>query len=94
MTEDYSFDIVTDAGEKVTCDTLAIITPEGDNDEDTFIIYTDYTMDEDRNFNVYASKLVLNGEDFILEEIDDIDRYKNILIAVDEEYRKLNYIEN
>ena len=92
---DFSFEIINDDGMQVKCDTLLLITPEiGENiDEDTYIIYTDYTMDDKNNFNVFISKLVKSGDDFKLEKAADYEKYTRLVEAMKNEYAKLNATE-
>lgn len=90
--DDFSFRITNQDGIEVKCDTLAILTPESneDNLDETYVIYTDYTMDSSNNLNVYVSRLVSDGESFKLEEIEDYENFPYLMEAMKREYAKLN----
>lgn len=68
INEEYSFTTINENGMEVICDTLAVINQENDN---PIIIYTDYTLDKDKKFNLYVSKVIKNNDNFQLETIDD-----------------------
>lgn len=74
--DDYSFSVTTPNGIEMRCDTLATVT---DEEGHCVILYTDYTLDKENKFNIYASKLVRDGDAIRLENIKDIENYPQIL---------------
>ncbi len=76
--EDYSFRIANDDGSETICDTLAVVSAEGY--ENPIIIYTDYTMNKNRKFNTYESRVVPFEAQFKLEAINN---YMDIPEVVD-----------
>ena len=88
-----SFNIINNDGVEVKCDTLAIIKPEIENTGEVYVIYTDYTLDNNNNnINVYASLLVQDENGYRLEMISDLENYSNLLNLVQQEYKKINGI--
>ncbi|MDD4644289.1 MAG: DUF1292 domain-containing protein [Bacilli bacterium] len=51
--EQNTFTVVNDAGEEVICEVL--FTFESDETKKNYIVYTDNTLDKDKNIKVYAS---------------------------------------
>lgn len=51
--EQNTFTVVNDAGEEVICEVL--FTFESDETNKNYIVYTDNTLDKDKNIKVYAS---------------------------------------
>ena len=80
--KDYSFTVSDENGNDVICDTLSVVNIEGEN---PIIIYTDYSIDEDGKFNLYASKVIKEDENMKLEKIDDI----TILPEIQKEMEKV-----
>lgn len=89
----FSFNVVNSDGIEIKCETLAIIKPEEENTGDVYVIYTDYTLDNNNNINVYASLLVQDENGYRLEMISDLENYSNLLNLVQQEYKKINGIE-
>jgi hypothetical protein len=77
--DDYSFSVTTPNGIEMKCDTLGTVM---DEDGHCIILYTDYTLDKENKFNIYASKLVKDGDAIRLESIRDIENYPQILEAL------------
>ena len=74
--KDYTFTVIGEDGKDVLCDTLAVINRSEEN-KDPLIIYTDYSIDEDGKINLYVSELKKDGEDIILNKVDE-ETYNNI----------------
>ena len=68
--EEMSFVITNDKGVEVKCDVLSVI---NDDDNKTYIIYTDYTLNNNDEYNIYVSQMISEGDSFKLEEIDNLD---------------------
>ena len=68
--EEMSFTIVNNDGIEVKCDVLSIINDEEDK---TYLLYTDYILNDNNEYNVYVSQLIKDEDNFILEEIDNLD---------------------
>ena len=68
--EEMNFTITNENGLEVKCDVLSII---NDEENKTYILYTDYTLNNDNEYNVYVSQMIRNNDDFILEEVDNFD---------------------
>lgn len=91
--KDLSFNVINKDGIEVKCDTLAILKPENEETGEVYVIYTDYTVDENNNLNVYASQLLKDENGYKLEIIENLENYANLLNKVQQEYKKLNGIE-
>lgn len=68
--EEINFTITNPDGIEVKCDVLSII---NDDENKTYLLYTDYTFNKDNEYNIYVSQIINNGDDFTLEEIDNLD---------------------
>ena len=75
---DYSFSITNADGVEIKCDALGTLQDENGN---CIIVYTDYTLDKENKFNVYASKLVKDGDVIKLENIKDVESYPKLMEA-------------
>ena len=65
---DYSFVVTDEYGNDTICDTLAVVNIEGEN---PIVIYTDYSLDEEDRFNLFASKVIEVDGTMKLVKIDD-----------------------
>ena len=82
LSEDYSFTVTNDDGTETICDTLAIVAADGY--QEPLIIYTDYTLDNDKKFNLFVSKVVPNEFGFTLQHIDNYNIIPEITAAIQE----------
>jgi len=73
--KDMSFTTINKAGLEVKCDVLAII---NDDEDKTYLIYTDYTFNQNNEYNVYVSQMIKNSDSFTLEEIENWDLLPDI----------------
>lgn len=81
LNSEYLFTIQDENGKDVTCDALSIL--ERDDKEDV-IIYTDYSLNEEGKYNVYASKLIIENDNIVLGELDendDMSEIENVMFA-------------
>ena len=70
MMKDISFTVINDSGLEVKCDVLASIS---DDENKTYIIYTDYTFNQNNEYNVYVSQMIREGDGFTLERIENYE---------------------
>ena len=78
--EDLSFDIINKDGLEVTCDITAVI-PNPDSSEEPFVMFTDYTLDQNDNFVTYYGKIIEEEGQSKLLQIEDqetIDKIKEL----------------
>ena len=85
MDNEYSFTIVNKEGIEVTCDVLSMIT---DKDSRIYLLYTDYLLDSKGNFRLLASELIQKENDFILKDIDDQDKLRELISSAKDVYEK------
>ena len=70
--EDTRFEITDELGNKKILNALALI--DDPNEDNHYIIYTDNTLDENNEQNIFVSLVVRDDDDnFSLEEITDIE---------------------
>ena len=86
---DMSFTIVNHEGIELECDTLALIGPEeGEEFFEPYIIYTDYSLDDNNLFNIYVAQITGEGEHFELKPVEnygDIEAIKKELDSIFDE---------
>jgi uncharacterized protein YrzB (UPF0473 family) len=63
--DDMNFTILDNNGKEVFCDIISLI-PNEDNTK-TYVVFTDYSKDEDDNIVFMYGNLVIDGEDINLE---------------------------
>ena len=68
--EDLSFTTTNKDGLEVICDILAVI-PNPTNNEEPYVIYTDYTLDENDEFVKQYGKVIEVEGEFVLKTIED-----------------------
>lgn len=86
--KDYSFTVMDENGNETICDTLSVVSIEGEN---PLMIYTDYSLDQEGKFNLYVSKIIKDNDDLKLEKIDDY----SIIPEIQKEIEKIsNQINN
>ena len=73
--EDLSFDIINKDGLEVTCDITAVI-PNPDSSEEPFVMFTDYTLDQNDNFVTYYGKIIEEEGQSKLLQIEDQETIK------------------
>lgn len=80
--EDLSFNIIYENGEELINDITAVVVNENNEDE-PYVTFTDYTLQDDGEFNTYYGKLIKKNDEYILnrnltyEEIGYIKRNLN-----------------
>ena len=85
MNEEYSFTIINKEGMEVTCDVISMIT---DDKSRIYLLYTDYLLDDTGNFRLLASELVQNKNEFLLKDIEDREKLKELVSSAKEFYQK------
>ena len=68
--EDLSFTVTNDNGEEITCDIVSVV-PNPDNDDNPYVVFTDYMLDENDEFVLQYGKLLKEGEDYTLVGVTD-----------------------
>ena len=86
MNEDYSFTIINKEGIEVTCDVVSMIT---DDSSRVYLLYTDYLLDDNGNFRLLASELVQNKNDFVLKDIEDKKKLKELVLSAKNLHEKM-----
>lgn len=82
-----NFKIIED-GKEVICNIL--LTFRDDNNDINYIIYTDGTLDEDNEPLIYASRYVLENNNYILKDIEKDYEWDLIDNMLDSKYRGLD----
>lgn len=59
---------IIENGKEITCDIITLFTDDSNNIN--YIIYTDGTIDSDGELEVYASRYILDGKDYVLKDIE------------------------
>ena len=75
--EEYNFTVVDDNGNEVLCDVISLLQDEKTNN--LYVIYTDYTLNENNQFNTYLSELVEKKVEFTLKSIKNKSKYEQWL---------------
>lgn len=68
--DDLSFTIKNKDGLDVICDITSVV-PNEENEQEPYVVFTDYMMDEDNKFVYQYGKVVNVDGDYILKVIDD-----------------------
>lgn len=87
MNGEYSFTIINNEGIEVTCDVVSMITDEQSR---IYLLYTDYLLDDKGNFRLLASELVQSENDFILKDIGDKEKLKELVSSAKNLYQESN----
>lgn len=85
MNEEYSFTVINKEGIEVTCDVVSMIS---DDSSKIYLLYTDYLLDDNGNFRLLASELVQEKNDFILKDITDKEKLKELVISAKNLHQK------
>ncbi len=89
MKDKNSFTVINDEGKEITCDVLFTFDSEETNK--SYIVYTDNTLDENKNIKVYASIFDPTDDNTKLEPIETEKEWKiieTILESLQEENNK------
>ena len=84
---DYSFVVTDEYGNDTICDVLAVVNVEG---EKPMVIYTDYSLDEEDRFNLFASRVVEVDGTMQLEKIDDASNIPEIRQEMEKIWSEMN----
>ena len=79
--EDLSFDVLDEEGNTIKCDILSVV-PNEENNNESYVVFTDYMLDENDEFIMQYGKIIDNNGEYTLEKIDDpkvIDLIKDSL---------------
>ena len=75
--EEYNFTVVDDNGNEVICDVISLLKDEKTNN--LYVVYTDYSLNENNQFNTYLSELVEKKGEFTLKNIKSKLKYEELL---------------
>lgn len=90
MENKITFNVTNDNGELVEIHVLSMIDSQ---EGDIYVIYTDYTIDQNNYYNVYISKLEKIDNEVILTKIEG-EVYQNLISNLEEVFKKLNNIND
>lgn len=79
--KNLSFDVLDDKGNKIKCDIISVV-PNEENDKESYVVFTDYMLDENDEFVMQYGKVIEENGEYTLEKIDDpkiIDLIKDSL---------------
>lgn len=86
-----AFTIFNEQGIEVTCDVIAIIEQE---DQNPLIVYTDYSLDENDEFNVFVSELEESGDSYNLIEATNYENIEEVKQSVEEAIHNFKNLDN
>lgn len=81
-----NFKIIED-GKEVVCD--IVLTFRDENNDVNYIVYTDGTKDEDNELEIYASRYVMDNENYVLKDIENDYEWDLIDNMLDAKYKEL-----
>lgn len=68
FSDDYSFVIKDDSGLETKCNIIAVVERQ---EENPIIVYTDYTLDNENKYNLFASQVIKDGNTYSLQIIEN-----------------------
>lgn len=80
--EDKTFELTDNQGNKITCQILHTFKYNNEN----YMIYTDGLLDKDKNYEVLASKYIINKDKITLLPIENNKEWD----IIDAEWEKYN----
>lgn len=89
--EDLSFTVKNDAGEDVICDVISVV-PNEDNQEEPYVVFTDYMLDANDEFVMQYGKVIEVGGDFVLKTVEDENVINKIKEALSDDI--VSYVNN
>jgi uncharacterized protein YrzB (UPF0473 family) len=75
--EEYNFTVVNELGEEVICDVISMLQDEKTGE--LFVLYTDYTLNDKKQFNTYLSQFIEKRGEYSLKKIESKERYEQLL---------------
>ena len=75
--EEYNFTIVDDNGNEVICDVISVLHDEKNNE--VFVVYTDYTLNENNQFNTYLSQMIEKNGEYTLKGVSSKNKYESLM---------------
>lgn len=82
-----NFKIIQD-GKEINCE--IVITFRDDNNDVNYIIYTDGTLDENNELEIYASRYIIEDGNYILKEIENDYEWDLIDNMLEAKYKELD----
>ena len=74
---EYNFTVVDNNGNEVICDVISVLQDTKNNG--LYVVYTDYTLNENNQFNTYLSELVEKKGEFTLATVKSRIKYEELL---------------
>lgn len=74
--EEYNFTVVDDNGNEVICDVISVLHDEKNNE--IFVVYTDYTLNDNNQFNTYLSQMIEKNGEYTLKGISSKTKYESL----------------
>ena len=78
---------IIENGEEVICD--IVLTFRDENNDINYIVYTDGTKDPEGDLEIYASRYVLEGGNYILKDIENDSEWDLIDNMLESKYKEL-----
>lgn len=82
-----NFKVIQD-GKEIVCNIILTFRDEINNNN--YIVYTDGTEDEDGELEVYASRYILDNENYVLSEIESNYEWNLIDNMLEAKYKELD----
>ena len=76
---------IIENGKEIECEILFTFSEKNTN----YIVYTDGTKDENDELEIYASRYILNNDQYFLEEIENDYEWDLIDKMIDEKLNKI-----
>lgn len=74
-------------GKEITCE--VVLTFRDDNNDINYIVYTDGTKDADNELEIFASRYIIENENYILKDIENESEWDLIDNMLESKYREL-----
>ena len=75
--EEYNFTVVDDNGNEVICDVISVLHDEKNNE--VFVVYTDYTLNDNNQFNTYLSQMIEKNGEYTLKGVSSKSKYESLM---------------
>ena len=68
--KDLSFTVKDELGEDIVCDILSVL-PNEENENESYVVFTDYMLDENNEFIMQYGKVIEESGEFKLLKVED-----------------------
>lgn len=75
--KDLSFEVTNEEGITLQCDVLSVV-PNENNQEEPYVVFTDYLLDENDEFILQFGKLVEENGEYQLVKVEEKDEIQKI----------------